>query len=1072
MGHVEGNLQLVNAISGRSIGTHVQYFMTMEDLKRFVIQQWHIPGPEIFILQPYGGKFKRGHFQDMVSEAKKAVARGRVRETSVLYVFDRRLFDGGEEALAQATRHDSTTLVRPLVSPLEDAEAEVGERAAASLLTTNLGWLSALEIDVRYFHACIEGWVQQLANMKECLSVLLQYLELYSFDIEKLYHASAEAVDGVRQRCASNDWRQKNQELLETIDAVASRGKLVQFVDLEEMSEAEERLRELERLLSKKLSLFRGALDENHAIRQEIANHIKEVGTRYQDNISNYELEAQILGNFKDMVKKVKEDTRTILDLDTTKVSPDLMTSAVSLFKEMKSTAIPALYTVGLSLFTQASKCMETKASLQREMLVILADIAVAQVNIVDAKNSLLQQVNQDISALHTTEQQLLRVSELPVVYGLYLIELYRRQHWITGLDRYYSEHTKEIQSVLQRELVFREKWSSDFSSYSEIFQWQDDKPQLAKLFSNASPLEVGRPCIDIGTIQTYIEMLARCDVAEDSQTLLKKTLSEVSRFQFIVKSPLAGSVSKDSTDSMNEVIEGYKNRINKLELLLHSTQFSNTSSWPTGVLNSNSLNVFHNNIASINEKLLLSDYKSRDSIMSGKSNEKELQSQLVELQKQLEEAKNEAKRVQQQLKTTKTQLLNGEDERTAYKETLSILNAELSKLILNQEEQKQELVIAAKDFQEKLDVSMRQVNDLLKQVNFWKSKCGDLDKIKQDLLANMATKETDFNNRCTDYERNIVELQRQLSEKCDATNERSVTSTSADVPGETKEYIESLKEVNRRLEEDMFAVFAGNIVLLENIGLLLSRGPDNKLQIIRVKGLRKNIDDSIIKDSSPVINSHMVKSTVFQDVKNLFDELQLSQGVNDQLHFVSELERFYEEDLFQTSVIKRFTDVENLAKKLRKENKAKKSVIERHNKDKITFRDLKVGDLALFLPTRGVAGSLTSSVASSLASSFSSVDLSTPPPPLPTASQSLIKVTPHKPHRNKSTPWAVFTASELGVRYFLKDSEELVKGKDWFVGKIQSMEKYTVNGDSRNPFKLPEGMVWYEVVASCTKEL
>ncbi|AGO12942.1 AaceriADL307Wp [[Ashbya] aceris (nom. inval.)] len=1072
MGHVEGNVQLVNAISGRSIGTHAQYFMTMEDLKRFVTQQWHIPGPEIFILQPYGGKFKRGHFLDMVSEAKKAVARGRARDASVLYVFDRRLFDGGEEALAQATRHDSTTLVRPLVSPLDDAEAEVGERATASLLTTNLGWLSALEIDVRYFHACIESWVEQLANMKECLSVLLQYLELYSFDIEKLYHASTETVDGVRQRCAPNGWRQKNQELLETIDAVASRGKLVQFVDLEEVSEAEERLRGLERALSKKLALFRNALDENHAIRQEIANHIKDIGVRYQDNLSNYELETQILGNFKDMVKKVKADTRVILDLDRDKASSDLLASAVTLFKDMKSTAIPALYTVGLSLFTQATKCMETKASLQREMLVILADIAVAQVNIVDAKNSLLQQVNQDISALQTTEQQLLRVSELPVVYGLYLIELYRRQHWIAGLDRYYSEHMKEIQSLLQRELLFREKWSSDFSSFSEIFQWQDDKPQLAKLFSNASPLEVGRPCIDIGTIQTYIEMLARCDVAEDSQVLLKKTLSEVSRFQFVVKSPLPGMVIKDSVDSVNEVIEGYKNRINKLELLLHSTQFSNTSSWPTGALNSNSLNVFQNNIASINEKLLLSDYKPRDSSTSGKNNEKELQSQITELQKQLEEAKNETKRLQQQFKTTKTQLLNSEDERTAYKETLSMLNAELSKLISTQEEQKQELVIAAKDFQEKLDVSTHQVNDLVKEVQSWKLKCGDLDKIKQDLLANMATKEADFNNRRAEYERDIAELRGQLSEKGDALKEPSVALDSADISGETEEYIESLKEVNRRLEEDMFNVFAGNIVLLENIGLLLSKGPDNKLQIIRVKGLRKNIDESIIKDSSPVINSHMVKSSVFQDVKSLFDELQRSEGISSHINFVHELELFYEEDLFQTSVIKRFTDVENLAKKLRKENKAKKSVIERHNKDKITFRDLKVGDLALFLPTRGVAGSLTSSVASSLASSFSSVDLSTPPPPLPTASQSLIKVTPHKPHRNKSTPWAVFTASELGVRYFLKDSEDLVKGKDWFVGKIQSMEKYTVKGDSRNPFKLPEGMVWYEVIASCTEEL
>lgn len=193
---------------------------------------------------------------------------------------------------------------------------------------------------------------------------------------------------------------------------------------------------------------------------------------------------------------------------------------------------------------------------------------------------------------------------------------------------------------------------------------------------------------------------------------------------------------------------------------------------------------------------------------------------------------------------------------------------------------------------------------------------------------------------------------------------------------------------------------------------------------------------------------------------------------------FLGNITQLYDNKLYEVAVIRRFKDIETLAKKLTKENKIKRTLLERFQREKVTLRNFQIGDLALFLPTRenvNSVGSMSSST-SSLSSSFSSVDLSTPPPLDAVSIQSSPSVI-HSNVINQASisgrdknklmrPWAAFTAFEESTRYFLKDEKGLTKGKEWFVGRIVTLEHFVADSSSNNPFRLPKGSVWFQVTA------
>lgn len=128
--------------------------------------------------------------------------------------------------------------------------------------------------------------------------------------------------------------------------------------------------------------------------------------------------------------------------------------------------------------------------------------------------------------------------------------------------------------------------------------------------------------------------------------------------------------------------------------------------------------------------------------------------------------------------------------------------------------------------------------------------------------------------------------------------------------------------------------------------------------------------------------------------------------------------------DLLRDSVAQRFGDVENFARRLQKEvrlYRERSFTNEQLSRNKISFKSFKLGELALFLPTRNPARS--------------------------------------------PNPWAAFNVD--APHYFLNPKpEHHLESREWLVARITKIEERIVDRSSgkeeHNPFGLSDGVRWH----------
>lgn len=1097
------NTTVINAITGKTLPTNIDYFMAIDDFKHFIVQQWLIPLDQIFILLPYGAKLKKSNFKDCLREHN-----GRCE----FYVFDRRLFSlvndprhmtteavlnspvtqDVTKLLESANRSSQVTLIRPINSPLLDANLSSNSagsltgRRIVSLLTTNLGWLSALEIDVHYFHKVINDTLTETQQMFNCLNICQQYLKVYCYDVEKLYNSNVEFVTNLEKNSNSKNWHDVYDNVLDKLPLVIKDGthdRLSQYLNKGQLENDYKLLCECSRGVNSKLCSLKDQIDENYKFRQTIGSASNELKLTFQEDKSKYEMEDNMMDKFSEMVKKMKEESHEILNQELVDFTSEYTARAIDIITENKNSVVPKLYTIAQALYTQASNSLERKKTLQECLIRTLGQIAFVQIHILEIKESILKECNKDLEFLQEHELVFSQVDDLPLVYGLFLIENFRRNLWFEQVKSYNLEYCEDFKIITDNEKRYRNKWTNNFGSIAQMFEFQNRQSYewLEQLTENSrrEASEHNTSSISLQEIETYIFTLSKLGISTSLVQLLKRSLEEVKQYKITVGSnrkkyatgtcPTVCSQSSHSQVIDPDVIRGYKTRIRKLESLLHDAQVCNIASWPSGILNNASLSAFQNNTPSVNSKLPM--WTSNIKEKSRKSErEKDLEASVSKLLEQVDSLTKENIELNDKAKSTRGELLSIEDECNAYRETLTKLNKELSRLTAEQEQQKIAQLTEQNDFKTQLETIIKNNTELSKDLDSWKDKYGTLNVMKDDLLANMANMENDFIKERVGFQDDIETLKRELTElKVSNHEEEDDQSSLGTRSDEISDEMNSLKKFNKDMESKLFQIFASSVFILENIGLLLSKSNDGKIQITRVKGLRKGMANSIIDSTTTSADSQViVKSNVFQTLKKLYESVESNNELNSQQLLLTSVAELFNNKLYESSVIKRFKDIESLAKKLTKENKFKRGLLDAYQREKITIKNFQIGDLALFLPTRdtGIESSLASSF-SSLNSSFSSVDLSTPPPPGATSNQLTVKTKHKNSHSNKSRPWAAFTAfEEYTTRYFLKESDEIIQDRDWFVGRITTMERHVVDNNNFNPFKLPQNTVWFHVSA------
>lgn len=1115
------NAYLINAITGEKISTDVKYFMSLDEFRDFISQKWHISQEQLLILLPFGNKLKNSAF-------KECLRTSTLSETE-FYIYDRRLFSIMNEPINGAANleenrarlaersavlvndlvnngipKEETSLLRPINSPLADADIKVENlisRVITSLLTTNLGWLSALEIDVHYFRVLIAKDIEQISEILKCLSICEQYLKLYCYDVEKLYNSNVEFLNQLSLTSQSCKWRSCYSDVLTKLNG--SEGPLSQYVDLQRLEENEKDLKSLDKAVNAKLKKVKVELDSNAEFRVKVSDAIQSIQKDFNPESIKDRLEKTMVEKFDELVSDVRARSREILDHDLSD-SPEAFVDEIRHFLlKVKNETSSRLFTIAQSLFAQIERVLERRSALQARAVLLYGQIAYVQMEIIGIKRNLLTECGKDLNQYQEKELQFAQVEDIPLIYGLFLIERYRRECWCFQMFSQTRATANQFKQAKEKEINYEVEWAHNFGSTASLFcadlnnisetgnlealkfideldgQIMPEKQISAVQKSLSETLKI---------IDSYIGQLPHLGVSKNVSEILLQTLSETKNDQ---SSILRTQELPEKSAFMKDQVNGYRARIKILESLLHEARFSNPGHWPSGILNPVHVTPFHNNVATVGPK----DSPSSSMLMEANNGLNVVK--FLEMDNNYQSLQEKVKKLQAALESKEMLLLDAgrkisdlELEIMAFKESMSHLNQGLARLSEKEEKTQEDARAQKNDFKTQLTSIAEENASLLKELNNMKDELshkGAQEKAAADQIAELqqlleeerkhsrdkiASLENDLNAMRTQTqelekkkEELTIKLQEQDSEKLEKQEEVNIQDSIEQTNDDVSETFKELQVYCTDVEGLMFNVFASDVFILENIGLLLSLDDNNGTVIRRVKGLRRIQSQGLLDDSIHIPQKEMVvKSTVYKEVKEIYETLGATQDIDKHRMLISKLKVLYDDKLYESAIIRRFKDIETLAKKLTKENKKKRSLLDSYQNERVTLRNFQIGDLALFLPTRENKA-LTESSISSLNSSFSSVDLSTPPPfevtsthPSHVGKEKAKKVSKHR-------PWAAFTAFDNNTRYFLKDDEEFTKGKDWFVGKILTMESFLAE-DGNNPYKLTKGSQWFEVTA------
>lgn len=1183
--------RIINAITGKVVVTNIRYFTTYNDFKFFIKIKWGIPIEQILILLPYGTKLKQSVFESYLSFNSNNLDFNVISDNTSnnltssflqkeFYVFDRRLFSMVNEPSqikkknSPKKSNDNTSkkeqlindtlqkireilkevvsekkvvtelsLIKPVPSPLIETTFKTPDSRSyhnvTSIVITNMGWLSALEIDVHYLEQMITDFSEDISNIVKCLFIANEYLKKYAFDVEQLYNSNVSFLDQLSHLKSESKWSIYYDNVLNKLDALNG-SNLQQFVDKNKLQSDFKLVNELDTNVNSELLKIKKEIDTNFTERDFISDNIRQLENHFIPLNDNYKLEDEMLNKFNELIDKIKLEVRELLDQKMEDLSEgELDSIATNIIGSEHKSTVSKLHTISQALYTKVEDFLNQKHLLQEQTVSILGQVSFSQMAILRMKRILIHDCNTKLKLYQETIQHFTQVEDIPVIYGLYMMELYRQKLWFFNIVKDTNSFITGSDVRTDKEISMRADWIDRYGLVALLFTGNiKDTTDFKYLNERLSKGENGDDAYKdtlynikveaqqlFSSINTYLQQLTETTINIDIYNSLAKNFQDMNSLNLALSNECP-----EDFESSESRIKYYRDRVLRLESILHDIYLNNSQQWPTGMLvmpvcstpgvaignmvstSSIQLPLFMNKDKNINDKTL--DI-AREEINNLTKKNDERQSEINKQNLQLTDLKLES---------------------AAYRETLNHLNQELFRLTTLQEEGETDRDTRTLEYKEGLEKLISQniastneiqsLKDELEESNgAYKTLKVEMDKLSQDwanereqlkfeieqLKTTTVTKT--FDNNTYNDEKQVDEYNSAIIDR-NTINSSTPTNITADnisiltepgplvePPIESSEHILLAKQ-NHQLQKFIFEIFQRNIYILENIGLLLTTKSknvtnqadtiidlsDKQLSIKRVKGLKKSTKQSMTSSYSlhshqyqEDVNNKVIHSSVYHAVEELFHKLDSNnddQGSNNVLDFIR---RLYDSNLYDSSVIRRFNDVEILAKKLTKDLKSKKKILSKLQSEKITVKDFQVGDLALFLPTSDSQKLEGGYSISSLNSSFSSVDISTPPHTMEidniinNNSPNIQKfaITDFN-EKEKARPWAAFTAFEKDVKYFYCNQGNHVnlRNEEWFLGEITSLEKNTVTTDTKysakgnNPYKLPVGTVWYDVKA------
>ncbi|KAH3682523.1 hypothetical protein WICPIJ_006514 [Wickerhamomyces pijperi] len=571
-------ITIYNSHSGDSFRVNRHYFVSLEEIKKFCSKQFSIPIQQIFLISPFGLKLKIT-FLEQLDE---------------VYVFDRNLFSVyNDEQTIRRYIHNKYSidslkenLVQPIHSPLEDIDLNRvthsrNARQLMGLLTTNLGWVSAIQSDTKLFTKRSKDVAAKTLILLKALKVACQYIESYCGDIKNQFDTSVDSVINIQRHSLNLSWGDHLKKLGGVNDI--NQKPLSDLLNRKELSDVAHESIKLNESLNSSFIAHKSQLKSSRGFREGVDTDLTALEKEIIVYLNALQLDTKVQ-NVNQLCDKLQSDTKNLLSQSNAvdDISIDLILDS---FTTQKSKFVAQIFQQSNELFVTLKKLIDIFNKVQLQTCTFLQRLSQAQADMVTLKES-LKDLTSKTESIQSLESKLCLTIDLPLLYGLFLTECLRRDEWSKRVKMLASSTNENFAAFKEKEAKVRSLW---LRNYGEVLSLLGI---ASKGFNGSGMLSIDLNLIEesdssseshlkvrvtYDDVIRYVEQLQSLGINTEIVNLLSKNVNEIPSKLAKVKlmdlvSDLESSTTLTAADK--DTIKGLKTRIKKLENLLHQKSF------------------------------------------------------------------------------------------------------------------------------------------------------------------------------------------------------------------------------------------------------------------------------------------------------------------------------------------------------------------------------------------------------------------------------------------------------------------------------------------------------------------
>lgn len=503
-------LHVYNGLTGAKITAPLTLFNNIEALKLYLTQTFKIDMESLFLLTPYGIKLK---FSMLLNN-----------ETTSIYAFDRKFFSPSivnaddmndkhlKSLLSPLIENSPISMIKPRQCPLisikmnewindlsqivndskEVSSSDLdfdGLRLILNSLKRTSGWSSALLSDFKssIFKSSNDGQMD-INNMLESLNVLNQYVNLLFKKLEKEFNDSIDIFSTLSENSLSDSWKGHYNSLQMLNFYARNNGKiesiqLSTLIDEFHMNECSQQSKYLNSSINQSLVNLKDLIDHNIVSQIEFTNDkYEEYKKRYlnsqrksnsnqltnkcKDLFNNLESQVNLLHNeiknlpsFPELIVTTSPNT-TVISQD----SVSKLKNLIQIYNIQINERVPIITSLVDDLYETQINGLSDKGELQKDIITsFFVSIVKIQLSIRKLTKMVHSEVRKPLNLLKEMELSLSTVSDLPLVFGIWVIAILSNLKHGMSIDKLIKKTGEILEMLNYVESSNQSKWLDNF---------------------------------------------------------------------------------------------------------------------------------------------------------------------------------------------------------------------------------------------------------------------------------------------------------------------------------------------------------------------------------------------------------------------------------------------------------------------------------------------------------------------------------------------------------------------------------------------------------------------------------